>query len=191
MIRTRNAILTGATAAALLAMTACGRVPTAPDVAATSGGGSAVTGKAPDAASLRSPLAIPTADAGSTEDSVEVNGAKGATIKVGRVNVKIPKHAINGKAQVTVTLPDSKRLAADLVIRPASKNQFGTPVTLEFDASGSADLKWMQVQWFDPTQQSWVDIPTSVNLTTGVVSAQIDHFSSYQVTCALKKKSGW
>lgn len=195
----RTNLLTSAMALGLVALYGCGRTPTSPLLDSNAVGQPDVSHAAvspardvPAPSALQPPFIAPVIEPGRSETSVTVNGQKGATIRVGRATVNIPKHAFTGKAQVTVTIPDASTMEVHLQISPAWKNDFAQPVALEFDTNEcGSDPRYMQILWFDPSENGWVEIPCVVDAAARKVSAKLGHFSEYKAVCGLKQRSGW
>jgi len=141
---------------------------------------------APTLPSTSDPLPVPQ----SAQRSVFVNGIFGGTVSAGRFTVIIPPAAFIGVAKITVTQPDLSQLRCDLDIFPAARNHFLLPVLLVADASTlpSNLLSVSTIQWWDPTDAKWVDVPgASVNVLNLTVSAPLMHFSQYRV----EGRAGW
>ena len=191
----QNRILASAMALGLIATMGCGHAPMAPQVdtqgTTVEGGGMAAKIGA-ESSGLQPPYYAPEpVEPTSSEHAVQVQGAKGAKIKVDNVTVNIPKLAFLGKADIIVT-PDPAKLQVKLDIRPASKNHFNKPVVLEFDTRACGeDMRYMQILWFDAEINEWVQIPSVADPVAGTVTAQLSHFSEYKAECGVKKRSGW
>ncbi len=183
----------------------CGHAPTAPMLDAST---SAVTKSGAVASSLAptpGPVGQPGTDPGMTGPSdvidaptaismqsmTSVNGMAGRSLSLGHVRLIVPNHSYRGKADISISEPDPSRLEVHLAITPASKNHFSQPITLIFDAAGCGeDCRLMQIQWFDPAQNLWVPIESSVDIAAGTISAQLPHFSKYRAVCEAKRV-GW
>lgn len=192
-------ILAAAAALGLLTASGCGDLPTAPRLdsgtaavgsAASSGllagGGGVDVG--PDGGG------VPVAPQGSPAIAATAGllGETGGKIRLKDVSLDVPAHAFNGAAQISVTIPDSTKLEVHLEITPASKNHFDVPVRLTFDAgAGGRDARMMVIRWWNPADNQWVDIPTTADPKSGLVWADLAHFSKYQCATEVRGRAGW
>jgi len=194
MPRTRSTYFAGVLIVSLAALTGCGHAPTAPLLdSSIAQAGPQVAAFGPSREDPGStpiePLDAPTTT--QVVSTTSVNGAVGKSIDLGNVHLVIPKHAFRGKADVTVTVPDPTKLEARLSISPADKNRLYKPLLLQFDAQAvGLDCRTTQILWFDVTLNQWVEVPTSFDFASGMVSAEITRFSKYKATCELKRV-GW
>jgi hypothetical protein len=116
-----------------------------------------------------------------------------ASVKNGRWKIEVPIGAINGRAQVSVTVPGEASPACELGISPAEKNHFAVPVILVADCKDvpRERLATYVISWYDPATGTWVPVPgSSVDLKKRTVTAPLLHFSVYSVGPA-GGKSGW
>jgi hypothetical protein len=60
--------------------------------------------------------------------------------------------------------------------------RFNTPVTIElpYDPALTSDESQLSVNYYDPLRRVWMQLPSVVDRTRHVVTAQTDHFSIYQ-----------
>ena len=194
MNRIGSRIYAIAAALSLVAICGCGRTPTSPLLDSMEDASTPAAAKAPASPSgLQPPYYGPDpSQPERAESSVMVNGGRGATLQVGNMTVRIPKHAFSGRAMVSVNVPDPTKLHVQLSITPSWKNRFNIPVTLEFDgAACGEDVRLMSVEEFDAPTSEWVAIASTPDHPSGKLRAQLGHFSEYRATCELKRKSGW
>ena len=190
-------ILAAVTALGLLTVNGCGEMPTAPRLEprgvsagpAVSGGLTAAQGGTDVAVPIASPAPV---IAPELETSAGLVGEVGGSILLKDVALIVPKDAFSGVAQIQVTIPDSAKLEVHLEITPASKNHFDVPARLVFDAKAAGkDPRTMVIRWRDPAENRWVDIPTTVDPKTGLVSADLAHFSEYECVSEVQGRAGW
>ncbi|MEO5619057.1 MAG: hypothetical protein ABIS67_14910 [Candidatus Eisenbacteria bacterium] len=207
-----NRILGGALAAWLLALVSCGTAPTAPrmDGGGNPAAGSQETSALPGGESHEGLIVAgeePGPNTGTQAAPVEnkprvigtnglelvqpVTGNRGASLRVAGVTVILPPDAIDGDAEIKITVPDSTKLKCHLEIFPASKNHFSKPVRLEFDVRGARDPRVIVVFWFDETAKAWVPLTTSMDPSTGKIWADLSHFSIYMATIEILGRAGW
>ena len=192
MKRTRSALAMLALAAAL---SGCGQTPTspladAPPALAATGAAGAAMGQGRGQIDVAAVPADPPGPRGVTE-SANVDGALGVSMGLASITVDVPGHAFAGRADITMTVPDSAQLEVQLTISPSGKNHFDHPVTLGFDARRlGRDCRTLQIEWFDPAQDAWVVIPSTVDRARGTISAQLWHFSRYRASSEIRR-AGW
>ena len=190
-------VLAAAAALGLLTASGCGELPTAPRL--DPGGltaGSAVSGALTAVEGIESaaPVAPPAPPAGNPEltTSAGLSGETGGSLQLRAVSLDVPPDAFAGAAQISVTIPDSTKLEVHLEITPAAKNHFDVPVRLTFDAAAAGcDPRAMVIRWWNPADNRWVDIPTTVDPKSGKVWADLAHFSEYQCATEVKGRAGW
>lgn len=126
-------------------------------------------------------------ETGMATGSSKIDGARGATLQVGRWILVVPPGAITGAATITITVPDRSKLECDLSISPASANHFRSPVSLIANASGGTapGPPPLNLFWYDPLTQTWQVVGSSVG-ASGIVTAHLLHFSHYA-----GGKGGW
>lgn len=128
----------------------------------------------------------------SASQTQKIDGAKGGTVGCGRFKLLIPPGAFKGSATIKMVIPDLSVLVCDLAISPASANNFLVPVTLAADCSNTSvtDPSTLVQAWFDEAAGVWREVPGStVDTTTLIVSAPLNHFSTYGVVT--ETKAGW
>src|SRR5262249_34288477 len=129
---------------------------------------------------------------GELSGSCGIDGDKGGTYQLKNVSLVLPPQCFSGSAQIQVTIPDSAKLEVHLEITPATKNHFDVPVRLEFDARAAGkDPRMMVIRWRDPADNSWVDIPTTMDPVSGKVWADLPHFSDYECVSEVQGRAGW
>ncbi len=204
MQRIGNRILAGALVAWLLALVSCGSLPTAPMTGPAPGAASGVaSGAATDDTAGPGLIGVierviapikalprPIGEDG-LEVSQPVSGGTATTIEIADVMVHVPAGAIQGNAEIKVTIPDSTKLECRLDIYPPEKNGFDVPVKLEFNLSPGQDPRLMTVFWFDEVNGGWVAIPTTVDAASRRVSAELPHFSIYKADLEVQGRAGW
>lgn len=206
-IRTALALLVAAAAVAA----GCGALPTSPvavpgDARAPSGTESAAVtlpaDDVPGAATGADPRKV--TDARDVLASAPGAGAMSvrqgnlpadgnAVVRNGRWRIEVPRGAVDGAAQLSVTVPGPKSPACELGIIPAEKNHFAVPVLLVADCHGvtPARLATYVISWYNPATGVWVPVAGSrVDLRKKTVTAPLAHFSVYSVGPA-GGKSGW
>jgi len=190
-------ILAAAAALGLLTASGCGELPTAPrldpgGVTAGSAASGALTSV--EGVEVAAPVGTPVPPAGTPDltTSAGVNGETGGSLRLEAVSLDVPPDAFAGTAQISVTIPDSTKLEVHLEITPASKNHFDVPVRLTFDAAAAGrDPRAMVIRWRNPADNQWVDIPTTVDPQSGLVWADLPHFSDYQCVSEVRGRAGW
>lgn len=115
-----------------------------------------------------------------------VNGLLGGVVRNGDWTVTVPPGAYSGNGVVTIMVPDPSARACDLSIAPANLNQFSTPVSLTCKLQTLDQARTYVIQWWDPSANRWVDLPTTRDTTKLTCSALLPHFSIYR--CG---KAGW
>jgi hypothetical protein len=129
----------------------------------------------------------------------------------GRVSVRLPAHAANRRLTLrhrplTDALPEL--LARGLPVPPAvagfkrglssfaldatddagaAVHQFDAPLTIsvgytpeQLDAVGISEGS-LTIYWFDEQQRRWIPLPTDVDRTNQIASAEVNHFSFYSL----------
>jgi hypothetical protein len=119
-----------------------------------------------------------------------VFGEDGATLKAGPFQLRIPKGAFHGKAQVSLIVRDSIGMRVTLRIKGVP-NKFDIPVTLSADLSHFPNPQGMGVLWLDEQSGIWVEIPSTVDAAHRVIRAPLGHFSEYSVQEIFRAKAGW
>lgn len=199
-LRSRT-ILAAVTALGLLTVNGCGELPTAPRspdpgaVAAgpaASGGLVASDGGIDVTQPVQDPLPAQPVLGPELETSAGLVGEVGGSVQLKDVAIVVPPDAFQGAAQIAVTIPDSAKLEVHLEITPASKNHFDVPVRLVFDAKAAGkDPRMMVIRWRNPADNSWVDIPTTMDPVSGKVWADLAHFSEYECVSEVQGRAGW
>ena len=126
--------------------------------------------------------------------TLNVNGSRGGSVSAGRFTVIVPAGAIEGRAKITITVPNRGAKVCELHITPAAANKFKLPVTLRANVKDAGPDKQSElgILYFNPHTQSWQPVPGSkVNLATGKVEAPLEHFSVYGVGSIVEGRSGW
>ena len=201
--RHRTAILA---ALALAGVLGCSTLPTAPrhyaDAAspAQSGVGSSPAGLTnPETlgASLTDVSPIGKDTTYSSGDTIVVQrmvkGDDGGKVKSGVFDVDLPPGAYFGDAMVSILVDRTSPMKCELHITPALANGFSKPVTLTVDCSRRPHLARLGIVWFNEVTRSWEEVDgCSVDTRTGLVSAPLQHFSTYAVTEVIREgKAGW
>ncbi|MEO5988064.1 MAG: hypothetical protein ABIU54_02645 [Candidatus Eisenbacteria bacterium] len=132
-----------------------------------------------------------TGDKSGLSGSKSIDGAAGGEISVGRFNLTFSKGAFQGKATVSITVPDTSVVSCQLSIDPPSANNFAAPVILRSDCSGTnvvVPSRLMQI-WLDESSGVWRQVPGSTPDVANVdVNTPLTHFSLYGI---LEGKAGW
>ena len=130
--------------------------------------------------------------------TTRIDGANGGRIRCGRFVLVVPPGAWIGKGDVTVTMPDTTVMLADLGISPASLNKFAVPVELCLVTEGiSVPVDNLGMYWWDPAAVRWQAQVTDKDLTdnpeliyqqdyTHGMVIELGHFSRYS-----GGKAGW
>jgi len=122
---------------------------------------------------------------------VPIKGKDGGELDLWGVTLRIPANAISGDATLTMTMLDASKQECQFELNPAYLNHFNSPVTLQFDVSSAPDLRVLSVYWWDPANNDWVAIPSTIDSNAKTISAQLQHFSKYKVDSELLGKAGW
>jgi len=124
----------------------------------------------------------------------------GGTVQKSGVTINVPAGAVNEEIKVQVeevtsvsglTLPKSSQLVSKVVeiVKDKSGN-FAKPVTLTmtFDKSNvDSEQYTVSIYWYDESSGKWVELENvSVNMATGTVSGNANHFTKFAVI-AVKK----
>jgi hypothetical protein len=168
-------------AAALLALSGCGQLPTAPAVPSIPESSQPSYASAP----------APEIEAGA-RSSRTIVGLLSGTLSAGDFTVIIPPAAFSGKATVTVHQPDLSIPVVDLSITPASANRFRLPVLLIGKASRVQRplLSLAYISYYNEATARWERVPGStVNILNLTVQAPLWHFSKYRIE--LQGRAGW
>lgn len=120
-----------------------------------------------------------------------ISGLVGGVVSAGSFRLDVPAGAING--DVTITMKTRGSLV-HLEISPPEANGFSRPVTLtrSFPGMTERNLNQLGVFWYDPANNDWVLLDSSVSDPKAhTVSAQLEHFSTYQVANKSTGRAGW
>jgi hypothetical protein len=184
--------------AALAAVVGCSALPTAPQSYHTrsvqfAGILPIDSIKVPDLPPGEKPPDSVATTSDSLDSSQSIVGTLGGEVKAGRFNVELPPFAIVGDATVSIHVDDANVLRCELRITPASANGFARPVNLKIDCSGVPHVERLGIVWLNEVSGEWEEVPGSqVDVTSGVVSAPLQHFSQYAVTEVIREtKAGW
>jgi hypothetical protein len=101
-------------------------------------------------------------------------GPLGGTMTAGRYTLHVPAGALLTPRTLTLQQEVSGQWPVSL---GPEGTQFVVPVFLQFDASGEANPATMDVAWWNPTTNGWLDQVTYHNGTS--VGAMLSHFSRY------------
>jgi len=130
-----------------------------------------------------------------------LRGHGGEVRRADRAGVQVPMNALSQHLDISVSHPEATDEAArQAVAANGGKAQTSLPVafgpegttfsepvtiTLPYDsvlvASQGVREDDLKVHYWNPRQQHWEDLPSTVDRTQGTVSAQTTHFSVYQV----------
>lgn len=120
-----------------------------------------------------------------------IDGDVGGNVKVGYVDVEVPRGAYNGQAEIRITIPDKDSLMCHLEIFPASKNHFDVPVIVTFDLGNVEDTNSLGVFWFNEEVGRWLQIAAQMDPEHRKITAELSHFSQYKVAKASRNKASW
>lgn len=120
--------------------------------------------------------------------SALIDGRVGGELSSQAWTVVVPPGAFNGVATVTMTVMNGPNPTIELGISNPLSNHFQLPVVLRHravSAKGKGIFRW------DPASQVWVRVPAQmINYNTNVLTAFLDHFSTYSVQ-NIGSKAGW
>ena len=191
-MRDRSTWIAVVAMAACLVAYGCGTLPVQPRPVSGAGTGASPVAGATGGGVRATITQPPTTEDPSKASTLTIDGSVGGTIQVKNVSVIVPQDCYSGDAQIKVTLPDSLKLQVQLEIDPPDMNHFDVPVRLQFDVSSSGqDPRVMVIYWHDPSDNQWVAIPTTVDVKTGRVYADLQHFSEYECVSEIQGKAGW
>lgn len=120
-----------------------------------------------------------------------ISGLVGGVVSAGSFRLDVPAGAISG--DVTITMKTRGALV-HLEISPPEANGFSKPVKLtrSFPGMTERNLNQLGVFWYDPANNDWVLLDSSVSDPKAhTVSAQLEHFSTYQVANKSTGRAGW
>lgn len=123
--------------------------------------------------------------------SLAIVDGSGGTVSNGKVTIVVPPGAVRGNAEVKVVVASNTALSCHLEINPPEANGFEVPVTLRINASGQPHVERLGIAWFNPQTREWEPIDSRADVATGIVEAELPHFSEYRVQEVLKSKAGW
>lgn len=149
-------------------------------------------------AAMDSTVAIDTLVDRSLTVTGTIDGKYGGRLRCGRFVLVVPPGAWGGKGNVTMSMPDSTVMLADLGIYPTTLNAFTVPVELCLVTEGiSVSVDNLAMYWWDPAANTWRAQTCDKNLTdnpelivgetyTNGMVIQLQHFSRYS-----GGKAGW
>jgi len=129
---------------------------------------------------------LPGGDPNERRASAVIDGALGGTVRAGQWTVRVPRGAFSGTGTVTVTV-ESDPAVVDLVVQPASLNQFRVPVQLRYGARSPRQALRLQIEWWNPSRRSWQAISSQADLSDVARVSSLSHFSKYRC----RQKAGW
>lgn len=118
--------------------------------------------------------------------SAGINGSIGGTVTCGRFRVRIPAGAFSGKGTVTMTVADTAVAVVSLSISPSNLNNFKIPAALSYNPTGLGLTDPVVIYWYDSQRRVWVSLATGVDVSTGLPTVLLTHFSQYGAG-----KAGW
>jgi hypothetical protein len=183
-------VLAGAALLALPFVMGCSTSPTAPVVGPTALSPDAVP--TPEHGRAASPDAAGApGEPGSIAVGRPVDGSAGGVVVLGRFRVTVPPGAFDGRATITVVVPDPASFSCSLAIDPPQVSPFRVPVVLEIDCRGAGVLgaSNLALASWDPELGAWRLLESSrFDGTTSTVQGSLDSFSQYQV---VDTRAGW
>ena len=94
--------------------------------------------------------------------------------------LSFPPGAFEGSADITISIPDPTIFVVDL--HTSGVNSFSAPVTLRMDYSGFSAAAAHDLLWLDESLEVWVNLGGFDDLTNGIFSRELSHFSGYGLT---------
>lgn len=141
----------------------------------------------------KDPLEVKSPRDSTIEVSELVSSTRASIMNAGCMRLEIPAGAIRGDATIEMKAAASGRHVV-LEIKPSNLNGFDIPVRLSTDCSGVQEniLRNLAFFWIDPVTGDWVLVENStVDMRTGEVSAELQHFSEYRIGNRNLGKAGW
>ena len=180
--------------AVLLATLGCSPLPLAPRVSEDGAKGGPASAGLTQIAEISPKLPVEPVDPPEDGDVVAsriVSGTVGAVITTPSISLQIPPGAINGTAEVRVTIPDSTKLHCYLEISGGAPNHFEVPVVLTFDCRNVTDIEHQGVFWYDEENERWMQIAGDIDRDRKIVTTPLTHFSQYKCEKTKLAKASW
>lgn len=120
-------------------------------------------------------------------------GSQGGVLfdSTGEVFMKIPENSLPEKKKITVEEKEADEQLQKSGIKIGSAvyefgpggTSFDSPVTIciKIPVTDDMDLNSLTPAWYDAEKGEWVPIPAIIDLETGLVVFQIDHFTKFAV----------
>ena len=107
------------------------------------------------------------------------------------VSILIPEGALDDDIEITIDELDGDKIPDSFAVRVASSVYDFGPDGMEFDQSviisitlaidENTDLDSLVPAWFDEETGQWIPIPCVIDLETGMIIFEIDHFTKFAV----------
>ncbi|MBP1932542.1 S-layer homology domain-containing protein [Ammoniphilus resinae] len=110
------------------------------------------------------------------------------------VQLFIPAEALKSSRTLTVKELSTSQpeLLSSLYEFGPSGTQFDQPIqiSIKVPLGNVSDLEQLAMVWWNETTSEWIPIPAVVDVKTGIVSGQVDHFTKFAVIDRTKLHSG-
>jgi len=126
--------------------------------------------------------------------SLRASTGQGETLitdEIQEVALLVPENAVKGSATVTIEELESAQSVEQFAVRIGSSvyefgpagTQFAEPVTIgiKVPITGDLDSSNLSPAWYDADARKWVPVPGVIDLETGMVIFEIDHFTPFAV----------